>query len=125
MFQYRLWRKNRRPFGADIGVDLNRNWNNNWLGIYFLPLFIIFELNGSLLINPFTGVGSSGNASTNTYAGPGPFSEEETRTLSEYISSLADKIDLYLSMHSSGQLLLIPFGNTTEPLANYYDAVGD
>ncbi|KAL0868948.1 hypothetical protein ABMA27_007276 [Loxostege sticticalis] len=98
--EYRLWRKNRRPFGADIGVDLNRNWNNNWLG-----------------------VGSSGNASTNTYAGPGPFSEEETRTLSEYISSLADKIDLYLSMHSSGQLLLIPFGNTTEPLANYYDAI--
>ncbi|XP_028167844.1 zinc carboxypeptidase-like [Ostrinia furnacalis] len=98
--EFRLWRKNRRPFGDEVGVDLNRNWNNNWLG-----------------------VGSSNVTSSNTYAGPGPFSEAETRTLSEYISSLADDIELYLSMHSSGQLLLLPFGNTTEPLANYYDAM--
>uniref|UniRef100_A0A2A4J0Y5 Peptidase M14 domain-containing protein n=1 Tax=Heliothis virescens TaxID=7102 RepID=A0A2A4J0Y5_HELVI len=29
---YRLWRKNRRQFGNEYGVDLNRNWNDNWMG---------------------------------------------------------------------------------------------
>lgn len=28
-----MWRKNRRPVdGQNYGVDLNRNWNSNWLG---------------------------------------------------------------------------------------------
>lgn len=31
-FQFRLWRKNRRPVGEHVGIDLNRNWNNNWMG---------------------------------------------------------------------------------------------
>lgn len=97
---FRLWRKNRRPFGSEFGVDLNRNWNDNWL-------------KESANLNP----------SSNTYAGPGPFSEIEARSLSAYITDMADKIDLYLSFHSSGQILLLPFGNTTEPLANYYDAM--
>nr|XP_049704885.1 zinc carboxypeptidase A 1 [Helicoverpa armigera] len=97
---YRLWRKNRRKFGDEYGVDLNRNWNDNWLVI-----------------------GASSNPASNTYAGPGPFSEMETRTLASYIANMAYKIDLYLSFHSSGQILLLPFGNTTEPLANYYDAM--
>ncbi|XP_046971668.1 zinc carboxypeptidase-like [Vanessa cardui] len=96
----RMWRKNRRPTGSAIGVDLNRNWNNNWLVS-----------------------GASVNPATDTYAGPGPFSEPETLTLSQYIRSIGDKIDLYLSFHSFGQLLLIPFGNSTAPYANYYDAI--
>ncbi|CAB3248808.1 unnamed protein product [Arctia plantaginis] len=97
---YRLWRKNRAPYGNDIGVDLNRNWNSNWLG-----------------------PGTSSNSSSNNFAGRGPFSEVETRTLSEYITNMADRIDLYLSFHSAGQLLLLPYGNTTEPLDNYHDAM--
>ncbi|XP_072929537.1 uncharacterized protein [Epargyreus clarus] len=97
---FRMWRKNRRPIGSEFGVDLNRNWNNNWLVI-----------------------GATIDPALNNYAGPGPFSEPETRSLSSYIRSLGDQIDLYLSMHSFGQLLLIPFGNTTEPLANYHDAM--
>ncbi|XP_059048581.1 zinc carboxypeptidase-like [Achroia grisella] len=97
----RMWRKNRRPINANAyGVDLNRNWNNNWL------------MHGASL-----------NPSTQTYAGPGPFSEVESRTLSTYIEELGNRIELYLSFHSFSQLLLIPFGNTTEPLANYNDAV--
>ncbi|XP_075982741.1 zinc carboxypeptidase A 1-like [Anticarsia gemmatalis] len=97
---FRMWRKNRRPIGQHFGVDLNRNWNNNWL------------LHGS-----------STNPALDTYAGLGPFSEPETRTLSAYISSISDRIDLYLSFHSFSELLLLPFGNTTEPLANYHDAM--
>ncbi|CAG9789470.1 unnamed protein product [Diatraea saccharalis] len=29
--EFRMWRKNRRPIGVHFGVDLNRNWNSNWL----------------------------------------------------------------------------------------------
>lgn len=67
-------------------------------------------------------IGASINPTSNNFAGPGPFSEPETRTLSAYIRSI-DKIELYLSFHSSGQILLLPFGYTTEHLANYHDAV--
>lgn len=69
-----------------------------------------------------TVAGSSVDPSTDIYAGLGPFSEIETRTLSTYINSI-DQLELYLSFHSYGQMLLIPFGNTTEPLDNYHDAV--
>ncbi|XP_060805043.1 zinc carboxypeptidase A 1 [Amyelois transitella] len=98
--QFRMWRKNRRPIGNNFGVDLNRNWNNNWLV-----------------------AGANTNPATDIYAGPGPFSEPETRSLSDFIRSIGDRIDLYLSFHSFSQLLLIPFGNTTEPVGNYYDAL--
>ncbi|GBP92798.1 Zinc carboxypeptidase A 1 [Eumeta japonica] len=97
----RMWRKNRRPINAQqTGVDLNRNWNNNWLV-----------------------AGASIDPSSDTYPGPGPFSEPETRTLSTYIRSISDGMEFYLSFHSYGQLLLLPFGNTTEPLANYFEAI--
>ncbi|XP_047536945.1 zinc carboxypeptidase-like [Vanessa atalanta] len=98
--QFRLWRKNRRPIGTAVGVDLNRNWNNNWLVS-----------------------GASVNPASDIYAGPGPFSEPETLSLSEYIRSMGDRIDLYLSIHSFSQLLLIPFGNSTAAYANYHDAM--
>ncbi|XP_045776307.1 uncharacterized protein LOC123874827 [Maniola jurtina] len=97
----RMWRKNRRYItGTHYGVDLNRNWNSNWLV-----------------------AGSSTNPAMDNYAGPGPFSETETRSLSTYINSIGDQIELFLSFHSFGQLLLVPFGNSTEPYANYNDAI--
>ncbi|XP_013135531.1 PREDICTED: zinc carboxypeptidase-like [Papilio polytes] len=96
----RMWRKNRRPIGANYGVDLNRNWNNNWL-VH----------------------GASSNPVRDDYAGLGPFSEPESRSLSSYLLTLQGNIDLYLSFHSFGHLLLLPFGNTTDPLANYHDAM--
>ncbi|CAH2094778.1 unnamed protein product [Euphydryas editha] len=98
--QFRMWRKNRQPYGTNFGVDLNRNWNNNWLV-----------------------AGSSSNPALDTYAGPGPFSEPETRSLSSYIQSIGDQIDMYIATHSFGHLLLLPFGNSTEPYGNYHDAM--
>lgn len=71
----------------------------------------------------FLVVGASANPATDNYAGIGPFSEPETRHLSTFIRSIGDKIDIYLSFHSYGQLLLLPFGNTTDPVANYEEAV--
>lgn len=70
----------------------------------------------------FSVAGASSDPASNNFAGPEPFSEPESRTLSEFIRSIGD-IEMYISFHAAGQILLIPFGNTTEPLANYHDAV--
>ncbi|XP_063387668.1 zinc carboxypeptidase-like [Cydia fagiglandana] len=97
---YRLWRKNRRPVGTEFGIDLNRNWNSNWML-----------------------KSSSDDPISNNYAGTAPFSEPEARTLAAYIESVADNMEMYISFHSSGQMLMVPYGNTTEPLDNYEDSV--
>lgn len=75
------------------------------------------------MLHLFTVEGVSVNPAADNYAGLGPFSEPETRSLSTFISAISDKIDMYLSFHSFSQLLLIPYGNTTQPLDNYVDAV--
>lgn len=105
-----------------------RHYKRIWLKVLRLAVCITptFLANQILILFFYfiiSVLGSSINPSSNTYAGPGPFSEIETRTLSQYIAELAPNMDMYLSFHSSGQLLLIPYGNTTQPLDNYYDAV--
>ncbi|KAG5872627.1 hypothetical protein JTB14_003715 [Gonioctena quinquepunctata] len=93
----RLWRKTRTRNGLLCrGTDPNRNWNINW-----------------------NEVGASSNPCSDLYAGPRPFSEPCTATLSEYISTIARKLMVYISFHSYTQLLLLPYGNTTDHLDNY------
>ncbi|KAL4702752.1 hypothetical protein ACJJTC_002292 [Scirpophaga incertulas] len=95
--EFRLWNKNSRPLGSEFGVDPNRNWDTNWK--------------------------ATSNPAANNYGGSSSFTEPET-DLGFYIRSIGDnKIDMYLSFHSFGQLLLVPFGNTTDKLANYNDAI--
>lgn len=94
----RVWRKTRTPYGKCFGADPNRNFDFHW-----------------------NSVGSSKNPCTETYAGPEPFSEIETKTLSEYISSVKDDLMLYISYHSYSQLLLFPYGHTSELPPNYKD----
>ncbi|KAF2899310.1 hypothetical protein ILUMI_06866 [Ignelater luminosus] len=84
----RMWRKNRRPYKQCVGVDLNRNWDYHWM----------------------EGGASSDECST-TFAGGSAFSEIETKSLSEYITSVADTLDTYLAFHSYSQYLLIPFSH--------------
>lgn len=67
--------------------------------------------------------GASSNPCSDTFAGSYAFSEIETRTLSEYYSTIASKISTYISFHSFGQMLLVPFGHTTAHLGNYYDLI--
>ncbi|XP_055914222.1 uncharacterized protein LOC129947614 [Eupeodes corollae] len=94
----RLWRKTRTPYGNCYGADPNRNWDFHW-----------------------NEVGTSSNPCSGTYAGPEPFSEIETRSLSEYITSVKDNLMLYISYHSYSQLLLFPYGHTSEHPSNYDD----
>ncbi|KAL7739653.1 hypothetical protein ACLKA6_018861 [Drosophila palustris] len=85
----RMWRKTRTPYKSCFGADPNRNWGFHW-----------------------NEVGASNSACSDTYAGPSAFSEIETQSLSEYISSLKGKIQLYISLHAYSQYLLYPYGHT-------------
>jgi len=95
--QNRMWRKTRKPYGWFCnGVDPNRNWNNHWREY-----------------------GASSFPCSESYAGPKAFSETCTRTLSEYISSIGDKLIAYFDFHSYSQLLMVPYGYSPKPLDNY------
>ncbi len=110
------WRKNvNNNFCANTntrGVDLNRNFTFQW--------------------NSTNGQGSSGNACSLTYRGPFAASEPETQALEGYIRSLwpdrrgpgvndpapADTSGIHLDIHSFGQLVLWPWGATSNPAPN-------
>nr|XP_045623900.1 carboxypeptidase B-like isoform X1 [Procambarus clarkii] len=94
----RMWRKNRRQIpGSDCdGVDLNRNWD--------------FQF----------GVGASHNPCSEVYQGAHAFSEPETQALSNVMLQVnrTGKLMLVLVLHSYGQLLMYPFGHTTDSAPN-------
>lgn len=97
----RMWRKTRSQHDGDscIGTDGNRNFHYSW-----------------------NGGGSSSNSCSETYMGPEAFSEKETRAIADFFAVIRSQVELYLSFHSYGQLLMYPFGNTREPFENQEDA---
>jgi carboxypeptidase T len=84
------WRKNRRNNGTSYGVDLNRNFGFMW---------------------GYDNLGSSPTPSNETYRGPSPFSEFETRALRDRVNSL--KPVTGLSFHSYSDLFIHPWGYAT------------
>uniref|UniRef100_A0A1L8EGB4 Zinc carboxypeptidase A 1 n=2 Tax=Haematobia irritans TaxID=7368 RepID=A0A1L8EGB4_HAEIR len=104
----RMWRKTRQPVSTSncIGTDANRNFDSHWMA----------------------NEGASDNPCSETYAGTSPFSEPEAKALSEFVASIKDKINVYISFHSYGQYLLSPYGHTKEEFPENYDdllAIGD
>ena len=89
----RLWRKNLRDNNEDKqitvgdGVDPNRNYNEHW---------------------GFDNEGSSPDEADETYRGPGPASEPETRFLAGLIDRIKPKFQS--NLHSFGEWLLYPQG---------------
>ena len=69
--------------------------------------------------------GSSNNPCSETFAGPMPFSEIETKSMSAYINSISDKFYVYIGLHSYSQLLMFPYGYTTDRVDNYDDLVSN
>lgn len=53
------------------------------------------------------------------YLGTAPFSEIETKSLSEYITSISNRLVGYVSVHSLEQSLYIPYSDTTEKIPDY------
>ncbi|KAL1778160.1 carboxypeptidase A1 [Sigmodon hispidus] len=88
----RMWRKTRsRTQGSlCIGVDPNRNWDAG----FGLP-------------------GSSSNPCSETYHGKSPNSEVEVRSIVDFVTSHGN-IKAFISIHSYSQLLLYPYGYTSE-----------
>ncbi len=85
-----MWRKNRRNNGnGTFGVDLNRNYGHEW---------------------GYDNTGSSPNPDAQTYRGPGPFSEPETRMIRDLC--LAHAFRIALNYHTFGNLLVYPWGYT-------------
>ncbi|MEM1042093.1 MAG: M14 family zinc carboxypeptidase [Bacteroidota bacterium] len=83
-----FWRKNRRDNpGSSFGVDLNRNYAYEW---------------------GRDNQGSSGNASSEVYRGPAPFSEPETAAIRDFLNTR--EIRGAFNYHSYSNVLLHSWG---------------
>ena len=69
------------------------------------------------------GVGSSSNPCSNTYRGPNPFSEPETKLMADYLMARSASMVSYLAVHSQGQWWLTPWGYTRDIPNDYADLV--
>ncbi|XP_011178907.2 uncharacterized protein LOC105209937 [Zeugodacus cucurbitae] len=72
------------------GVDLDRNWHYQW---------------GKR--------GSSKSPCNELYAGPGPFSEPESKALSEFLIDYRKQIKMYISLQAYGQIISYPMKANT------------
>ncbi|XP_070711417.1 carboxypeptidase O-like [Pempheris klunzingeri] len=95
----RLWRKNRSPGTSGCkcdGTDLNRNFDNKW---------------GT--------IGTSTDCCSNVYCGSSPVSEPEAQAVTYFVGSRKDDFLCFLTIHSYGQLLLVPYGQPNVTASNY------
>ncbi|KAM6892908.1 carboxypeptidase O-like isoform 1-T1 [Lycodopsis pacificus] len=95
----RLWRKNRSPGPSGCnctGVDLNRNFNANW---------------GT--------IGVSFDCCSNIYCGSQAASEPEAQAVTYFVGSRKEDFLCFLTIHSYGQLLLVPYGHPNFTASNY------
>ncbi|XP_077370511.1 carboxypeptidase O-like [Festucalex cinctus] len=95
----RLWRKNRSPGPAGCnctGTDLNRNYNANW---------------GT--------IGVSFDCCEQIYCGTAPNSEPETQAVTYFVGNRKEDFLCFLTMHSYGQMILVPYGHPNFTAANY------
>ncbi|XP_040923576.1 carboxypeptidase O isoform X2 [Betta splendens] len=95
----RLWRKNRSPGPPGCscyGTDLNRNFDANW---------------GT--------IGVSTNCCSITYGGTKALSEPEAQAVTNFLAKQKDDFLCFLTIHSYGQLLLVPYGHPNFTAPNY------
>ncbi|CAG00997.1 unnamed protein product, partial [Tetraodon nigroviridis] len=102
----RLWRKNRSPgpFNCSCyGTDLNRNFEANW---------------GTVGVSP--------DCCSDTYGGTQAVSEPEAQAVTYFVGSRIEDFLCFLTIHSYGQLLLLPYGHSNFTASNYKElmAVG-
>lgn len=93
IYRYRYWRKNRRYSGSSHwGIDLNRNYGYSW---------------GA------DDRGSSPEPGSDTYRGPGEFSEPETAVIRDFMNRFPPAG--VISYHNFSQMILYPWGYTRTP----------
>lgn len=93
--RYHMHRKNTRP-NADgsMGTDLNRNYAYRW-----------------------GGQGASADPGDDTYRGPAPFSEPETKAVKAFVEARPN-LAVLLSYHTFSELVLYPWGGTEEAISD-------
>ncbi|KAF7468540.1 mast cell carboxypeptidase A [Marmota monax] len=98
--QDRMWKKNRSKNHNSkcVGTDLNRNFNVSW---HSSP--------------------NTDDPCQDTYRGPAPESEKETKAVADFIRSHLKSIRAYISFHSYSQMLLFPYGYTLKLPPNHED----
>ncbi|ALC43323.1 CG32379 [Drosophila busckii] len=96
----RFWRKTRKPTPIEehIGTDINRNFGYKW----------------------GDDAGSSGDPAEEIYRGEQPFDQPETQVLRDALLHYKDRLAFYLSLHSYGNYLLLPWGHTSSFPDNYF-----
>jgi len=89
---YRYWRKTRRPTSNPecVGTDINRNFDYEW----------------------GHDEGSSSDPCEDNYRGERPFDQPESQVLRDVKLHYKGRLNFYLSLHSYGNLLLLPWGYT-------------
>jgi murein tripeptide amidase MpaA len=83
----RLWRKNRSTGRVCSGVDLNRNFPFHW---------------GE--------AGVSNNQCSEIFCGKSALSEPESKAMATYITSIKDKVQAMITLHSYSEDYLVPYG---------------
>ncbi|XP_063365813.1 carboxypeptidase B-like [Cydia amplana] len=97
----RMWRKNRAKYGQCVGVDLNRNFSYGW--------------------GEAGEDGSSEDPGSIFYRGPKPFSEPETAAVQRAVLESNTDFEAFLSLHSYGEVIIFPWGYTSEPCPSYVE----
>jgi hypothetical protein len=98
----RLWRKTRSPNPGSIciGTDGNRNWDYNWCG-----------------------EGASPQPCSDTYCGSSAFSERETAAQRDFLLTIKDFTNLFISVHAYSELWLLPWGGSANKPDDYDELV--
>ncbi|XP_037876267.1 carboxypeptidase B [Bombyx mori] len=86
----RLWMRNRRNVGHGyFGVDLNRNFDYKFGKHNIIP-----------------------NSKDDSYGGPVPFSEPESRVIRDFVTKESEGLKYYFSFHAYGQKIVIPYSES-------------
>ncbi|OQV25198.1 putative Carboxypeptidase A5 [Hypsibius exemplaris] len=137
----RSWRKNRstHPGSSCTGVDINRNWRVHWdsdepervpkdtAGSAGNKILSSVAWLWSSFLHPENTVRQLGTMTpcSELYGGPSPFSEFESRSLSQFILNLtrvpAERLESCFSLHSmtGNQELLFPYGYKIDRVPDY------
>lgn len=88
-------------------------WVLNWAGDSRLVCGFLYIL----------GTGTTKNCQDIAFCGAGPASEPETKAVSSLLDSKKESIVCFLTLRSYGQLLLVPYGYTTNKSSHHKDLV--
>ncbi|WP_281556115.1 M14 family zinc carboxypeptidase [Thalassomonas sp. RHCl1] len=129
------WMMQTNPDGrkqAETGLSWRKNTNENYCGTTSSSRGADLNRNFTFSWNSTNGQGSSGNQCSSTYRGPTAGSEPEIQALENYVRSIfpdrrgtgsndaapADTQGIHLDIHSYSELILWPWGDTSQAAPN-------